>query len=96
MFRWIFQCINTITLALAPHPQQSLNPPLHFIIIIIIIMSGSSSNPTTSKTTREKKSVPSHKSFSTPFVDVRDEGQGFPHGVPASPTLQKVGCVAEL
>jgi hypothetical protein len=31
-----------------------------------------------------------------PFVDVRDEGQGFPRGVLASPALQKVGCVAEL
>ena len=31
-----------------------------------------------------------------PFVDVRDEGQGFPRGVLASPSLQKVGCVAEL
>jgi hypothetical protein len=31
-----------------------------------------------------------------PFVDMRDEGQGFPRGVLASPALQKVGCVAEL
>ena len=31
-----------------------------------------------------------------PFVDVRDEGQGIPRGVLASPALQKVGCVAEL
>lgn len=31
-----------------------------------------------------------------PFVDVKDEGQGFPCGVLASPVLQKVGCVAEL
>ena len=29
-------------------------------------------------------------------MDVKDEGQGFPCGVLASPVLQKVGCVAEL
>ena len=31
-----------------------------------------------------------------PFADVREEGQGFPRGVLASPALQKAGCVAEL
>ena len=31
-----------------------------------------------------------------PFVDVRGEAEGFPHGVLASPSLQKAGCVAEL
>jgi len=31
-----------------------------------------------------------------PFVDVREEVEGFPHGALASPALQKVGCVAEL
>jgi len=31
-----------------------------------------------------------------PFVDVRNNGQGFPRGLLASPALQKVGCVAEV
>ena len=31
-----------------------------------------------------------------PFVELRGDDQSFPHGVLASPALQKAGCVAEL
>ena len=32
----------------------------------------------------------------TPFLEAREEAQGFPRGVLASPALQEAGCVAEL